>query len=74
MRVISAIVALVCWFWLAGCAVRHIVDPSTGRAVSSSPDRKSDQAQGWYKEVFEYQGHIVEMWCRLTATGAECRL
>lgn len=59
---------------LSGCAVRHIVrDPNTGRKVYSSTERKSDQPVGWYKQVAEYQGRFVELWCHDDINGTICR-
>lgn len=54
---------------LSGCAVRHVVrDPNTGGYVSSSTDRKIESAEpgwsAWSKETTEFNGRIVEVWCR----------
>ena len=47
----------------AGCH-RRIVDPNSGRWVSST-DAKSDQPQNpWHLEAVEVNGHLVQMECR----------
>jgi len=47
----------------AGC-YKRIVDPNSGRWVSST-DTKSDQPQNpWHLEAIEVRGHLVQMECR----------
>ena len=50
---------------LTGCAMRGIVrDPNTGRNVSSSTDRKTDQ-QSEYPDAFYYNGQLVHVTCHV---------
>lgn len=58
---------------LSGCAVRHIVDPNTGRTVSSSTDRKSDQSGDWFPQTVLYDGRYEILWCKETPTERVCR-